>query len=101
MYLHIVIGTPTVPILDSLPLSTMGRLINLYFIIIIVIHKNEKKTTLYKYCKLNLHSKIANFNCKVQNCKLHHNEIFDVLSLFWNRTKLDDCKGEPVVSRQR
>ena len=23
---------------------------------------------------------------KVQNCKLHQNEIFDVLSLFWNRT---------------
>ena len=30
--------------------------------------------------KLNLLSKIANFNYKVQNCKLHQNEIFDVLS---------------------
>ena len=28
--------------------------------------------------KLKLHSKIANFNYKVQNCKLHQNEIFDV-----------------------
>ena len=27
----------------------IGRLTNLYFIIIIVIHKNEKKT-LYKHC---------------------------------------------------
>ena len=39
----------------------IGRLVNLYFIIIIVIHQNVKK--------LNLHSKIANFNYKVQNCK--------------------------------
>ena len=41
--------------------------------------------------KLNLHSKIANFNYKVQNCKLHQNEIFDVLSLFWNRTTVAIC----------
>ena len=55
----------------------IGRLINLYFIIIIAIQKNATKT-LYKYCilklnvheiKLNLHSKIANFNYKVLNCK--------------------------------
>ena len=60
-----------------------------------------KTKTLYKYCKLNLHYKIANFNYKVQNCILHQNEILDVLSLFWNRTKLDDCNGQPVVSKQR
>ena len=29
----------------------IGTLVNLYFIIIIVIHKNEKKNiTVYKYC---------------------------------------------------
>ena len=33
---------------------------------------------------------IANFNYKVQNCKLHQNKIFDVLSLFWNRTSFRD-----------
>ena len=40
---NLVIGTPKVPILDSLPLLTIGRLINPYFIIIIVIRKNAKK----------------------------------------------------------
>ena len=64
-----------------------------------------KKKTLYIYCilklnvheiKLNLHSKIANFNYKVQNCKLHQNEIFDALSLFWNRTTYS--RSQPVSS---
>ena len=54
--------------------------------------KNDKNITFHNFkinvheIKLNLHSKITNFNYKVQNCKLHQNEIFDVLSLFWNRT---------------
>ena len=57
----------------------IGRLINLYFIIIIVIHKSAKKHDIniafhnFKVkCtqnKTELHSKIANFNYKVQNCK--------------------------------
>ena len=49
------------------------------------------KLNVYKR-KLNLHSKIANFNYKVQNCKLYQYEIFDVLSLFWNRTSLNNFR---------
>ena len=30
--------------------------------------------------------KLIILTIKVQNCKLHKNEIFDVLCLFWNRT---------------
>ena len=55
----------------------MSKLINLYFIII-VIHKNAKihinndfiilKLNVLEI-KLKLHSKMANFNYKIQNCK--------------------------------
>ena len=67
----------------------------LHFIILILnVHK----------IKLNLHSKIANFNYKVQNCKwqMHQNKICDVLSLSWNRTRvewfchLDICWTRPA-----
>ena len=40
MELHLVIGTPTV---DSLPLLTIGRLLNLCYFLLFIIFKNAKK----------------------------------------------------------
>ena len=37
-------------------------------------------------------------NYKVQNCKDIQNEIFDVLSLFWNRTNHDQCLAGAVAN---
>ena len=37
------IGTATVPIVDSLPLLTIGRLINLCYFLFYIIFKNAKK----------------------------------------------------------
>ena len=52
----------------------ISRLINQYFIIIIVIHKNANKhyinIAFHNFeIKLNQDSKMANFNYKVQNSK--------------------------------
>ena len=46
MPLHLVIGTATVQILDSLPLLTIGRLINLYYFLLYIILKNAKKNNI-------------------------------------------------------
>ena len=69
MTLHLVIRTATVPILDSLPLLTIGRLINLCYFLLYIILKNAKKNH-------NINITFHNFKIK---CTQNQTPVFSVV----------------------